>query len=790
MSRRNHRDFRPLKKNDPPIVFKDNCFQFISKGTTKKNKAKKENKTSNQKKAIILKKISTDLISTYYKCNKEFMYRTKMNPKRFITVNHKPRRNQGFDNSGYELILKVDDILVGRKDRFRVLDGLGSGTYGQVVKCQNLNDKSQFVAIKVIKNHQAYFNQALLEINILQALEKFRMNQKTVKYFHHFLFRNHLCIAYELLSVNLLQLLKLNRYRGFSIKIIRKLSTQLLDSLTLLYDTGIIHSDLKPENILLEHPKKTDIKIIDFGSACYCHQTNADYIQSRFYRAPEVIIKARYSQAIDMWSFGCIINSPPNFLKKGRVTTKYYNITDEEFRFKSIEQFSIENQIRATERRKYFNDTILTDIILKAPYRKKFQKLEMQKEIRDRTVLLHFLIGVLQIDPDRRWTPKEARQHPFITGEDFHPNFRPKSTRERIHYTLPKENAFNNNFNPKLQKLQKTELQKKKQENSNIKIEKQFSPQKRQSPKTKMRTRTLTRTRTLPRKHNMSINRKSKYLKSSRINSTDNNSQMLSQTSETSSLSEMESIPNFSLSGRFNSKSFLMPRSPQKIDSSSESDSSEFELYRNIRRAKRSFGFGFVSSSGTEEDFSNNEKKKKRRNKIKSWSDSREDPFSSEKNNDEIEIDLMNNPQNLRFAEKLNLNDKTTTTNSTTTTTTTTNSTNSTDLNNNTSQKIIINSKSTTLITLKKKKKNKKKKKYSKLKKKRNRLRKKKTRSISFKSSKLIKTTIFNRSPREDPVEITMKEPSSPGKKKKKKKSEKKKKKKKKNQSNNEKMMK
>ncbi|KAJ6233311.1 homeodomain interacting protein kinase [Anaeramoeba flamelloides] len=716
MSRRNHRKLPPLKKNDPPIVFSDNCFQFISKGTTKKNKEKKETKNSNKKKTLLLKKASTNLISTYYRCNNEFLYRRKMNPKRFITANHKPRRNQGFDNSDYELILKVDDIFVGRKDK----------------------------------------------------------------------------------------------YRGFSMKIIKKLSTQLLDSLILLYDTGIIHSDLKPENILLEHPKKTDIKIIDFGSACYCHQTNADYIQSRFYRAPEVIIKARYSQAIDMWSFGCIVaelflglplfpgineyeqlfriietigSIPIKILNKGRVTTKYYNITDEEFIFKSIEQFSIENQIRATERRKYFNDTTLTDIILKAPYRKKLQKLEIQKEIRDRTTLLHFLIGVLQIDPDRRWTPKEAMQHPFITGEDFHPNFRPKQTRERIHYTLPKENTFNKNFNPKLQKLQKTELLKKKQENSKNKskiiCEKQFSSQKRQSPKKKMRTRNLTRTRALSRKQNIPTNRKSKHLESLQINNTRNNSQILSQTSETSSLSERELIPNFNLSGRFNSKSFLMPRSPQRFDSSSESDSSEFELYRNIRRAKRSFGFGFVSSSGTEEDFSTIKTKKKRGNKIKSWSDSREDPFSPEKNNDEIEIDLMNNPQNLRFAEKLNLNDKTTTT----TTTTTTNSTNSTVLNKNTNSKTITISKSTSLITIKKKKR---KKKYSKLKKKRNRLRKKKIRSHSFKSSNLIKTTTFNTPPQEEPIEITMKEPSSPRKKKKKKKSEKKKKKKKKkNQSNN-----
>ena len=31
------------------------------------------------------------------------------------------------------------------------------------------------------------------------------------------------------------------------------------------------------------------------------------YIQSRFYRAPEVILGARYGMPIDMWSLGCIL---------------------------------------------------------------------------------------------------------------------------------------------------------------------------------------------------------------------------------------------------------------------------------------------------------------------------------------------------------------------------------------------------------------------------------------------------------------------------------------------------
>ncbi len=70
---------------------------------------------------------------------------------------------------------------------------------------------------------------------------------------------------------------------------------------------NIIHCDLKPENILLVDPKKSAIKVIDFGTGCLESSTYYTYIQSRYYRAPEIMLGLPYSTAIDMWSFGCIL---------------------------------------------------------------------------------------------------------------------------------------------------------------------------------------------------------------------------------------------------------------------------------------------------------------------------------------------------------------------------------------------------------------------------------------------------------------------------------------------------
>jgi dual specificity tyrosine-phosphorylation-regulated kinase 2/3/4 len=69
----------------------------------------------------------------------------------------------------------------------------------------------------------------------------------------------------------------------------------------------LIHCDLKPENILLKQENKSGIKIIDYGSSCFMGQRIYTYIQSRFYRAPEIILGVPYTTAIDMWSFGAII---------------------------------------------------------------------------------------------------------------------------------------------------------------------------------------------------------------------------------------------------------------------------------------------------------------------------------------------------------------------------------------------------------------------------------------------------------------------------------------------------
>ena len=238
---------------------------------------------------------SVFLTETYKRCNPQFGYNTHLNPKRQLTKPSKPVGNVGRDNENQDLIISVGDVLTpddgtggdnGGDHGYEVRDVLGSGTFGQVVRCRSRSGGAQ-AAVKVIKNHPAYFHQAHVEIGILHMLNTKCDAGDThhiVRMLDHFVCASHLCIVFEVLNVNLYELLRQNGFRGLHLKLVKKFTQQLLRSLKVLRSSNIIHCDLKPENILVKSLESGEIKLIDFGSACFENRTVYQYIQSRFYR--------------------------------------------------------------------------------------------------------------------------------------------------------------------------------------------------------------------------------------------------------------------------------------------------------------------------------------------------------------------------------------------------------------------------------------------------------------------------------------------------------------------------
>ena len=215
--------------------------------------------------------------------------------------------NDGYDDENHDYIIRSGEKFL---DRYEIDSLIGRGSFGQVVKAYDHEEQSH-VAIKIIKNKKPFLVQAQIEVRLLELMNRTDGDDKyhVVKLKNHFMWRNHLCLVFELLSYNLYDLLRNTNFRGVSLNLTRKFAQQIATALLFLSwpELKIIHCDLKPENILLCNPKRSAIKIVDFGSSCQLGQRIYQYIQSRFYRSPEVLLGIPYDLAIDMWSLGCIL---------------------------------------------------------------------------------------------------------------------------------------------------------------------------------------------------------------------------------------------------------------------------------------------------------------------------------------------------------------------------------------------------------------------------------------------------------------------------------------------------
>jgi len=244
-----------------------------------------------------LHKLSIGLIDTYNTINKRYYEKKKL---KLV--------NNGWDDEHYDYKWKVGEWLA---DRYEVKGRIGKGSFGAVLRCWDHSEGGE-VAVKIIKSKKAFMTQAQTEIKLLELLEKHGTadnQEQVVRMISQFEFRNHQCIVFEMLYCNLYELLKNTNFGGVSLQLTKKFARQILRTLQFLEQlpNPVIHCDLKPENVLLVEPRRSAIKVIDFGSACQSNEKMYTYIQSRFYRAPEVLLGLGYDTAIDMWSLGCML---------------------------------------------------------------------------------------------------------------------------------------------------------------------------------------------------------------------------------------------------------------------------------------------------------------------------------------------------------------------------------------------------------------------------------------------------------------------------------------------------
>lgn len=193
--------------------------------------------------------------------------------------------NSSNNEGDYHLL--QHEVLYSSTSAYEVLEFLGRGTFGQVVKCWK-RGTSEIVAIKILKNHPSYARQGEIEVNILRCLGHENADEYNfVRAYEFFKHKSHTCLVFEMLEQNLYDFLKHNKFQPLPLKYIRPIAQQVLTALLKLKNLGLIHADLKPENIMLvdpiRHPYR--VKVIDFGSASHVSKAVCStYLQSRYYR--------------------------------------------------------------------------------------------------------------------------------------------------------------------------------------------------------------------------------------------------------------------------------------------------------------------------------------------------------------------------------------------------------------------------------------------------------------------------------------------------------------------------
>lgn len=338
--------------------------------------------------------------------------------------------NYGYDNEKGDYKIVVNDHV---DYRYEVLAGLGKGSFGQVCKCFDHKTK-ETVALKIIKNQKKFHRQGMVEVKILNHLRSQDPgdNYNVVRIKNSFLFRNHLCITFELLSMNLYEYIKLYSFQQMPMPLISSFALQILNALQYSDSLGIIHCDLKPENILLVSPEKSALKIIDYGSGCYLSERIYTYIQSRFYRAPEIMLGIPYTSSIDMWSFACVLVE----VRTGTPLFPGENEMEQFARILEVLGTPPNSMIAASPRKKVFFDSKNKP----KPFQNSRGKVRipgtrpLQDVIGTEDVtFLSFISDILCWDPQLRPTPTDAIRHPFIS-KFFN---KPERTRRK-----PRKNSY------------------------------------------------------------------------------------------------------------------------------------------------------------------------------------------------------------------------------------------------------------------------------------------------------------------------------------------------------------
>lgn len=353
-------------------------------------------------------------------------------------------------SDGHKIVAVNQIIEDDDGNSFRVIDVLGSGTFSYVFKCQLLSDPRTFAAMKIIKCLPQYRATGIAEISMHQKLlnaPDHPGKPHVIMPLTSFEEEGHVIMVMPLLFRSLFEGIYQNRSISDLLGNVQNVMRQILLGIQFIHKNGVIHCDLKPENIMFASEDQESLQIIDLGSAITSGSGLGDYIQSRFYRSPEVMLGLPYNNKIDMWSCGCIaaeiyldfaifacnseidaIHSmvallgpiPDELLGTSRSWWKFFDMTREGYKLKMDPNDVVTMKHLYASIFQQTGPLTLEQLIMS------HKQPETEEDEMNLQCFSHFVHSLLVFNPNERLSATQALQHPFITGEELTEDWAPE----------------------------------------------------------------------------------------------------------------------------------------------------------------------------------------------------------------------------------------------------------------------------------------------------------------------------------------------------------------------------
>ena len=330
-----------------------------------------------------------------------------------LRIIHRHNRTGFEEEKDFPIVMGA--VVAGR---YQITEYLGSAAFSKAVQAHDLQT-GMLVCMKIIKNSKDFFDQSLDEIKLLRLLNRADPadEHNLLRLYDYFYHREHLFIVTELLRANLYEFQKYNRESGeapyFTCSRLQRIAVQVLHALAFMHAQQVIHCDLKPENILIRSYSRCLVKVIDVGSSCFVSDHLSSYVQSRSYRAPEVILGLPYDGRIDVWSLGCILAE----LYSGHVLFQNDSLATLLARCVGILGRMPARLLQARHARKYFTragELYERDDDGRA-YLLRSKRGPLRCRLRGADAgFCAFVEALLALDPDARPTAAQALQHPWL----------------------------------------------------------------------------------------------------------------------------------------------------------------------------------------------------------------------------------------------------------------------------------------------------------------------------------------------------------------------------------------